>query len=104
HGSKAMPGTTAIPAAATTRPGRAPARRLTVTLLVPTLNEIVGMKAIMPQVQRRWVDQILVLDGGSTDGTIDWARPNGYDVHVQQRAGIRQGYMEVLGRIEGEAI
>jgi glycosyltransferase involved in cell wall biosynthesis len=98
-----MAGTTTIPAAPPS-PGRPPARRLTVTLLVPTLNEIDGMKAIMPQVQRRWVDQILVLDGGSTDGTIDWARAHGYDVHVQRQPGIRQGYMEVLGRIEGDAI
>ena len=55
----------------TAHPGGTPARgkcgRKTVTLLVPTLNEIDGMKAIMPRVKRGWVDQILILDGGSTD-------------------------------------
>jgi hypothetical protein len=66
-----------------------PVRKSTVTLLVPTLNEIVGMKAIMPLVRREWIDQILVLDGGSTDGTIEWARANGYEVHVQTEPGIR---------------
>src|SRR5438105_12262465 len=30
------------------------ARRCTVTLVVPTLNEITGMKAIMPRVRREW--------------------------------------------------
>jgi len=35
------------------------------TLLVMTLNEINGMKVIMPQVDRSWVDQIIVVDGGS---------------------------------------
>jgi glycosyltransferase involved in cell wall biosynthesis len=79
-------------------------RTESVTLLIPTLNEIVGMKAIMPKIPREWVDQILVLDGGSTDGTIEWARANGYEIHVQHQAGIRQGYGEVLPKIRGEVI
>lgn len=78
--------------------------RATVTLLIPTLNEIDGMKAIMPRVRRDWVDQILVLDGGSSDGTADWARANGYEVYVQKQPGIRQGYNEVLPLIEGDVI
>lgn len=76
----------------------------TVTLLVPVLNEIVGMKAIMPQIPREWVDQILILDGGSTDGTAEWAREYGYEVHVQSEPGIRQGYREVLPKIRGDII
>ena len=47
-----------------------------VTLLIPTLNEITGMKAIMPLIKKEWCDQILILDGGSTDGTVEWARAN----------------------------
>ena len=39
-------------------------QRSTVTLLVPTLNEIDGMRVIMPQVDPDWVDQILVLEAG----------------------------------------
>lgn len=78
--------------------------RQTVTLLIPTLNEIVGMKAIMPQINREWVDQIIILDGGSTDGTIEWARDNGYFVHVQSQPGIRQAYNEILPLIEGDVL
>jgi glycosyltransferase involved in cell wall biosynthesis len=80
------------------------ARKCTVTLVVPTLNEIVGMKAIMPQVRREWVDQIIILDGGSTDGTAEWARDNDYEVHVQSEPGIRQAYMEVLPKVRGDVI
>jgi glycosyltransferase involved in cell wall biosynthesis len=75
-----------------------------VTLLVLTLNEINGMKHVMPQIQPHWCDQIIVVDGGSTDGTIEWAREQGYEVHVQTRRGIRYAYFEVVDRIEGDVV
>lgn len=74
------------------------------TLVVTTLNEIDGMKAIMPKIDRSWVDQILVMDGGSTDGTIEWAEENGYQVYVQQQKGFRHGYTEALPLIEGDVM
>ncbi len=74
------------------------------TLIVMTLNEIDGMKAIMPQVNRSWCDQILVVDGGSTDGTVEWARENGYEVYVQQQKGIRNGYLEAWHLVRGDAV
>jgi len=83
---------------------RRPTNRQTVTLLIPTLNEIDGMREIMPRIDPGWIDQILILDGGSTDGTIEYARERGYQVHVQREAGIRFGYREVLPLIEGDVI
>jgi glycosyltransferase involved in cell wall biosynthesis len=74
------------------------------TLIVMTLNEIEGMKAIMPQVDRAWCDQILVVDGGSTDGTIEWARENGYEVYVQRQKGIRNGYLEAWPLVRGDVV
>ena len=74
------------------------------TLLVMTLNEIEGMKVIMPQIQRNWCDQIIVVDGGSTDGTIEWAREHGYFVFVQKRLGFRHAYNEVLPYVTGDII
>lgn len=75
-----------------------------ITLLALALNEIDGVKAIMPQIPREWVDQIIVVDGGSTDGTIEWARDNGYDVYVQKKKGIRHAYLEVLPLVRGDII
>lgn len=83
-------------------PGRT--RRHTYTLLVMTLNEVVGMKAIMPKVRNQWVDQIIVVDGKSTDGTVEWAREHGYEVYVQKEKGFRSAYREVWPLVRGSAV
>ena len=59
---------------------------------------------VMPRVLPGWVDQIVVCDGGSTDGTAEWAREQGYTVHVQQKKGFRQGYYEVWPLVEGDVV
>lgn len=74
------------------------------TLIIPVINELNGMKVVMPQIKREWMDQIIFVDGGSTDGTVEWAREQGYFVHVQQKRGMRHAYNEVLRFIEGDYV
>lgn len=74
------------------------------TLFIPTLNEIEGMKKIMPRVKKSWVDEILVLDGGSTDGTIEYARSKGYRVVKQRSKGITNAYREAVKIAKGDYI
>ena len=74
------------------------------TLLVLTLNEINGMKTIMPRIKKEWCDQIIILDGGSKDGTIEWAKENGYFVYIQKQRGFRHAYTEVLPYIKGDVV
>jgi glycosyltransferase involved in cell wall biosynthesis len=77
---------------------------MNVTILALTLNEVVGVKAILPRIDRSWYSQLVVVDGGSTDGTIEWCRENGYEVYVQKRAGIRFAYFEILPLIQGDVV
>jgi len=75
-----------------------------VTLVVPVLNEIVGIKAIMPLIKKEWYDQLLFIDGQSTDGTLEYLKEMGYPYVVQKKKGMRNAYMEALPYIEGDVL
>ena len=75
-----------------------------VTLVVPVLNEIVGLREYLPRLRTLPVDQILVLDGGSTDGTVQYAREEKCDLFVQTRPGMRMAYIEAYPKIRGDMV
>jgi len=75
-----------------------------VTLLMPALNEIEGMKIIVPRIKREWIDEVIVIDGGSVDGTIEYAKKAGYKVVHQKSKGITGAYREALPHITGDII
>ena len=77
-----------------------------ITLLIPVLNEVEGMKLVMPRVRREWVDEILVIDGGSTDGSYEYAESLGLNP-VRQKSktlGMISAYMEALELATGDVI
>jgi glycosyltransferase involved in cell wall biosynthesis len=81
-----------------------PTRSDKVTLVIFTLNEIVGMRAIMPSIKREWYDELIIIDGGSTDGTIEFAKEHGYTLYVQSEKGLGAAHNEAIKRATGDII
>ena len=71
----------------------------TYTLLLLTLNEINGIQAIYHKIDKNLFSKIVILDGGSTDGTIEWAKKNNVEVYIQKKKGFRHAYFEYFDQI-----
>lgn len=63
-------------------------RELTFALLMPTLNEVEGLRHILPKIDRSLFTEILVVDGHSTDGTVEYCRAQGVPVLIQPNGGV----------------
>ena len=69
--------------------------RRTIALLLPTLNELQGLKATIPLLDHSLFDQILVVDGGSNDGTVEYALEMGLTVVSQLRPGLQHAIFDI---------
>lgn len=74
------------------------------TLIAATLNEIEGLRVVLPGIDKTWVDEIIITDGHSTDGTIEYCRREGYFVHLQRKRGYGAAIQEVLPMAQGDII
>jgi glycosyltransferase involved in cell wall biosynthesis len=68
----------------------------TITLLMPTLNEEEGLKLMLPRIDRTLFDEIVIVDGHSTDGTVKYAKENGIKVVMQKRKGLALGVYDAI--------
>lgn len=74
-------------------------------LLIPILNERDGLEAVLPEINPAWVDEILFVDGGSTDGSQEVIRSWGHGRLIEQRLrGLSNAYWEAFPLIASDVI
>jgi hypothetical protein len=95
-----------LPAQTTLARGTRPRRTycgLTMSVVIPTLNEALNIEPVLRQLSR--FDDIVLVDGMSTDGTVELARSVRPDVRVLQRPprgkgdALRAGFAAATGDV-----
>lgn len=61
---------------------------MSTVIIIPVLNEIDGIKKILPRIKKEWAKEIVLVDGGSTDGTVEEATRQGFKVIHQEDKGL----------------
>ena len=62
-----------------------------ILLLMPVWNEVDGLRVTLPRIQKSLFTKIVVVDGGSTDGSQEICAEYRIEVFHQERRGIRLG-------------
>ena len=60
---------------------------MSTAVVITTLNEIDGVKELLPKIKKEWADEWLVVDGNSNDGTIDQVKKLGFNIALQNKKG-----------------
>ena len=64
-----------------------------VSLCLVVWNELEGCQLDVPRLPRDAFDELYAVDGGSTDGTVEYLRAQGIPVHPQPKRGLNAAYV-----------
>ena len=84
------------------RPSYYHLRRTSVTMIIPTLNEALNLPHVLPRIPD-WVTEVIIVDGRSTDGTVEVARQLRPDVRIVMEprrgkgAALKAGFAAATG-------
>jgi len=76
---------------------------MTVGLCLITWNELEGCKHDVPQIDKSKFEQIYCIDGGSTDGTVEYLESQGIEVYKQTAKGLNQACKDGADRCKCDA-
>lgn len=74
------------------------------SLVILTLNEIDGVRAILDRIPFAAVDECFAVDGGSTDGTIEYFKKKGIPCHIQTARGRGEAFRMAFQKSTADAI
>ena len=77
---------------------------MTIGLCLITWNELEGCKHDIPLIDRTHFQQIYCIDGGSTDGTVEYLREQGIEVYPQTAKGLNQACIDGVNHCTCDAV
>ncbi len=72
-------------------------KKLKITLIIPILNELDSLTVIIPKIKKSLFDEILIVDGHSTDGSVSFLKKNGFNnIIYQTKPGLENAILEAV--------
>lgn len=71
-------------------------KKPTVALFLAIQNEIEALREILPRIRREWYDELIIVDGDSTDGTREYLQSLGLPFIRQGDPGLAEAYREAF--------
>lgn len=75
-----------------------------VSIIVPTLNEVNTVEKLLKGIPREGIDEILVVDGRSTDGTVELVKKLGYSLIFQEGKGFGRAISTGVKYAKGDVL
>jgi len=75
-----------------------------ISLCLIVWNELQGCKTDVPHLPRTHFDEIFAIDGGSTDGTVEYLESQGIAVHRQRKRELNGAYVHANAIANGDAV
>jgi len=75
-----------------------------VSLCLIVWNELKGCEADVPCLPLDQFDEVFAVDGGSTDGTVEYLQSRGIPVHKQPKRGLNAAYVHANEMATGDAV
>lgn len=75
-----------------------------ISLCLMVWNELDGCRIDVPQLPRDSFDEIYAVDGGSTDGTVEYLQSQGITVYRQPKKGLNAAYVHANDMSSCEAV
>jgi glycosyltransferase involved in cell wall biosynthesis len=77
---------------------------MNITLVLITLNEIEGLNKLFDKIPMNSVNEVIAIDGGSSDGTLEFMQAKNISVYPQAVKGRGEAIREAFRRAKGDAL
>lgn len=75
-----------------------------ISLCLIVWNELQGCQLDVPQLSLKEFDEVFAVDGGSTDGTVEYLEQAGIPVHRQPKRGLNAAYVHANDVATGDVV